>query len=57
MTGLRAVATDLDWTSGNGIEVRGPAEALLLALAGRRAAADDLTGPGLDVLTSRTTVA
>lgn len=57
LTGLRAVATDLDWASGNGIEVRGPAEAMLLALAGRRAAADDLTGPGLDVLISRTTVA
>ncbi|ATY13694.1 maleylpyruvate isomerase family mycothiol-dependent enzyme [Amycolatopsis sp. AA4] len=57
LTGLRAVATDLDWTSGNGIEVRGPGEALLLALAGRRAAADDLTGPGLDVLISRTTAA
>ncbi|MFB9929948.1 maleylpyruvate isomerase family mycothiol-dependent enzyme [Amycolatopsis halotolerans] len=57
LTGLRAVATDLDWASGRGIEVRGPAEALLLALAGRRAAADDLTGPGLDVLISRTIVA
>ncbi|MET9261235.1 maleylpyruvate isomerase family mycothiol-dependent enzyme [Amycolatopsis sp. NPDC004079] len=57
LTGLRAVATDLDWASGRGIEVRGPAEALLLALAGRRAAADDLTGPGLDVLISRTVVA
>ncbi|WP_336158545.1 maleylpyruvate isomerase family mycothiol-dependent enzyme [Amycolatopsis sp. VC5-11] len=57
LTGLRAVATDLDWTSGTGVEVRGPAEALLLTLAGRRAAADDLSGPGLDVLISRTTVA
>ncbi|MFD2469105.1 maleylpyruvate isomerase family mycothiol-dependent enzyme [Amycolatopsis silviterrae] len=56
LTGLRAVATDVDWTAGKGIEVRGPAEALLLALAGRRAAADDLSGPGLDVLISRTTV-
>ncbi|WP_116203243.1 maleylpyruvate isomerase family mycothiol-dependent enzyme [Amycolatopsis circi] len=57
LRGLRAIATDLDWTSGNGLEVRGPAEALLLTLAGRRAAANDLAGPGLDVLVSRTTVA
>ena len=56
LRGLRAVATDVDWAAGNGIEVRGPAEALLLTLAGRRAAADDLAGPGLEVLTARTTV-
>ncbi|WP_020661037.1 maleylpyruvate isomerase family mycothiol-dependent enzyme [Amycolatopsis benzoatilytica] len=55
LRGLRAVATDVDWAVGNGIEVRGPGEALLLALAGRGAAADDLTGPGATVLASRTT--
>lgn len=50
--GLRLTATDLDWTTGDGPEVRGPAEALLLAIAGRPAALDDLTGPGLARLTS-----
>jgi uncharacterized protein (TIGR03083 family) len=51
--GLRLVATDLDWSIGSGPEVRGPGEALLLAAAGRRAAAGDLTGPGQAVLAAR----
>ncbi|GAA3559754.1 maleylpyruvate isomerase family mycothiol-dependent enzyme [Amycolatopsis ultiminotia] len=54
LPGLHAVATDLDWSAGKGAEVRGPAEALLLALAGRRAATADLRGPGVDLLVSRT---
>lgn len=48
--GLRLVATDLDWTTGDGPEVSGPGEALLLAIAGREVALDDLDGPGLDRL-------
>jgi uncharacterized protein (TIGR03083 family) len=44
--GVRLVATDLDWTYGRGPEVRGSGEALLMAMAGRRAAVDDLDGPG-----------
>jgi uncharacterized protein (TIGR03083 family) len=44
--GVRLVATDLDWTYGTGPEVRGSGEALLMAMAGRRAALDDLEGPG-----------
>ena len=44
--GVRLVATDLDWSHGNGPEVRGSGEALLMAMAGRRAAVDDLDGPG-----------
>jgi uncharacterized protein (TIGR03083 family) len=50
--GLRLVATDVDWATGDGLEVNGPGEALLLAIAGRRAAFDDLTGPGVDRLVS-----
>jgi len=50
--GLHLVATDLDWTTGDGPEVRGPAEALLMAIAGRPAALDDLSGPGLGQLAS-----
>ncbi len=51
--GLRLRATDLDWTNGNGPEVTGPGEALLLVLAGRPAAVDELDGPGLDTLRQR----
>jgi uncharacterized protein (TIGR03083 family) len=44
--GVRLVATDLDWSRGKGDEVRGTGEALLMVMAGRRAALDDLDGPG-----------
>jgi hypothetical protein len=44
--GVRLVATDLDWACGKGREVRGSGEALLMVMAGRRAALDDLDGPG-----------
>ena len=44
--GVRLVASDLDWSHGAGPEVRGTGEALLMAMAGRRAALDDLDGPG-----------
>ena len=43
---VRLVATDLDWAFGRGPEVHGTAEALLLAVAGRAAVADELSGPG-----------
>lgn len=51
--GLRMTATDLDWSVGDGPEVRGPGEAVLMAMAGRRHALHDLTGPGLPLLGSR----
>jgi uncharacterized protein (TIGR03083 family) len=51
--GLTLRATDADWSRGSGPVVEGPAIALLLATAGRRAALDDLTGPGLEHLRSR----
>ena len=43
---VRLVATDIDWTFGRGPEVRGTGEALLMTVAGRRAAVADLSGPG-----------
>lgn len=46
--GLRLVATDIDWVTGDGPEVHGTGEALLLAVAGRSPAFDDLSGPGLE---------
>jgi len=51
--GVRLVATDLDWAYGKGPEVRGSGEALLMAMAGRGAALDDLAGPGKVKLAQR----
>ena len=51
--GVRLVATDLDWAHGKGPEVRGSGEALLMAMAGRRAALADLDGPGKVKLAQR----
>jgi uncharacterized protein (TIGR03083 family) len=51
--GVRLVATDLDWSYGRGPEVRGTGEALLMAMAGRRDALRDLTGPGCPKLAAR----
>ena len=51
--GVQLVATDVDWAYGKGPEVRGPGEALLMAMAGRPAALDDLDGPGKAKLTQR----
>jgi uncharacterized protein (TIGR03083 family) len=51
---LSLVATDVDWRHGDeGPEVTGPGEALLMAAAGRTAALRELSGPGLDELSSR----
>jgi uncharacterized protein (TIGR03083 family) len=50
--GLCLAATDLDWSSGEGPTVEGPAESLLLALAGRPTT-DELTGPGVPTLAAR----
>jgi uncharacterized protein (TIGR03083 family) len=51
--GLRLRATDVSWAFGHGPEVSGPGEALLMALAGRRVALGDLTGPGVTTLAER----
>ena len=51
--GLRFVASDTDWSSGDGPEVRGPTMSMILAMVGRRGALDDLEGPGVDTLRSR----
>lgn len=48
--GFRLVATDTSWAVGEGREVRGPISALLLLLAGRRAALPRLSGDGADGL-------
>ncbi|MCA2241846.1 maleylpyruvate isomerase family mycothiol-dependent enzyme [Mycobacterium sp. WUMAC-067] len=51
--GLRLRATDLEWTHGDGPEVTGPAEALLMAMSGHPAALADLGGPGHATLADR----
>jgi uncharacterized protein (TIGR03083 family) len=51
--GLRFEATDLDWAWGGGPLVRGTAEAVMLALTGRRAVIAELTGDGVVELRSR----
>lgn len=51
--GLRLVADDIDWSAGDGPEVRGSAEAILLVLANRAVGPDELTGEGADQLYGR----
>jgi uncharacterized protein (TIGR03083 family) len=53
IAGLKLRATDADWTHGEGPEVAGPIVSLVLAMTGRRAAMDDLTGNGVATLRSR----
>lgn len=51
--GLHLKATDLDWESGEGADVSGPGEAILMAMSGRKEALADLSGPGVDTLRQR----
>ena len=51
--GLRLVSSDLEWSHGDGPEVHGTGEAILLGLCGRPVALDELTGPGVDSLRTR----
>ena len=51
--GVRLVATDLPFAAGVGPPVRGAAEALLMAIAGRHGVADELSGPGQAKLARR----
>lgn len=51
--GVRVAATDLEFSAGIGPEARGPAEALLMSIAGRRGAAAELSGPGRRKLAAR----
>jgi uncharacterized protein (TIGR03083 family) len=53
IAGLKLQATDTDWSTGSGPEVSGPAISLLLAMTGRKAALDDLSGDGLATLRGR----
>lgn len=49
--GVRLIATDIDWVFGDGLEVAGPGEGLIMAA--RPDALNQLTGPGKDLLAQR----
>jgi uncharacterized protein (TIGR03083 family) len=51
--GIRAIATDADWSAGKGVDVTGPIEALVLTLAGRFTVLDQLQGDGTTALRMR----
>jgi uncharacterized protein (TIGR03083 family) len=51
--GVHLIATDIDWAYGEGLEVTGPGEALLMAMAARPDALNQLTGPGKALLAQR----
>lgn len=53
LDGLALVATDSGFRAGAGPVVRGPSEALALAVAGRTVALADLEGDGVDTLRGR----
>jgi uncharacterized protein (TIGR03083 family) len=51
--GLKFSASDIEWSAGDGADVRGPAEAIMMTLAGRRSALDELSGEGEPLLRQR----
>ena len=53
LRGLRLVASDAAWERGDGLELRGPVESLLLVSTGRPAGLAGLDGPGLELAVSR----
>jgi uncharacterized protein (TIGR03083 family) len=53
IAGLTLRATDVDWSYGHGPEVTVPTEALIMTMAGRLIALDDLAGEGKPTLISR----
>ena len=50
LDGLTIRATDAKWTHGSGPEVSGPMLAIVLAMTGRKAGLDGLSGEGLETL-------
>lgn len=53
LTGLRFDAPDIGWTHGQGPQIAGSGEAVMMALAGRKIALGDLSGDGVSVLAAR----
>jgi uncharacterized protein (TIGR03083 family) len=46
-------ASNVEWTAGDGPDIAGPIESIILAINGRAAALNDLSGPGLATLAAR----
>lgn len=53
IAGLSLQATDIGWSTGAGPVVSGPMRSLLMVMAGRRAAVEDLEGEGVEIFRSR----
>lgn len=53
LRGIRLVADDIDWTRGDGEELRGPITSLLLLSTGRMAGLAGTTGPGAELARAR----
>jgi uncharacterized protein (TIGR03083 family) len=53
LRGVRLVATDLPFSFGIGAQAEGPAEAVLMTIAGRSSAISELSGPGQARLAAR----
>ena len=53
IAGFKLTATDMDWSHGSGPEVTGPAEALVMMMAGRLVALEDLSGEGKAALVAK----
>jgi uncharacterized protein (TIGR03083 family) len=52
-SGLRLKATDINWTAGDGAEVVGSGEAILMTISGRASALQELSGAGTAELARR----
>lgn len=53
LRGISLRSTDIDGRWGGGVEIRGPAKALMMTVSGRSALLHLLEGPGLPLLQSR----
>jgi uncharacterized protein (TIGR03083 family) len=53
ISGLTLRATDTEWSTGTGPEVKGPIVTLLMAMTGRKVAAGELSGEGAETLAAR----
>lgn len=53
LAGLALHATDIDWRHGDGPVVEGPAESVIMAVAGRSLEGSTLSGDGVELLRAR----
>ena len=53
IAGLRLAASDIDWSTGSGPEVTGPAISLIMAMTGRPVQEGELSGEGAATLIER----